>query len=102
MHAKHDCKEELRRAGSRATPGRLAILKVIERASEPLTAGEMWSRLHSLDQVTLYRALDALTSAGLLRKGMRGRTAHYSYARKPHHHHLVCADCGFAAMCAVC
>lgn len=99
----HDCKAELRAAGSRATPGRLALLEVLERQRMPLTVAQLAHKLPSLNQVTLYRALDALAAAGLIRKGVGvDRTAHYEYAARPHHHHLVCTDCGFAKMCATC
>lgn len=98
----HDCKEELRAAGSRATPGRLALLGVLERAKRPLTVGEMEAKLSDLNQVTLYRALEALSAAGLLRQGMRDGVMQYEHAAKPHHHHLVCSDCGEAVQCGMC
>lgn len=99
----HDCKEELRLAGSRATPGRLALLSTLERARCPLTVGELEARLPALNEATLYRAAEALAAAGLLRRGMRqDGTAQYEYAGRPHHHHLVCTDCGIAMQCRVC
>lgn len=102
MAKSHDCKDELRAAGSRATPGRLALLGVLERAAKPLTVGELERRLHGLNPVTLYRALNALVRAGLVRKGMHGRSATFMYAAKAHHHHLVCVDCGFNQLCRAC
>jgi Fe2+ or Zn2+ uptake regulation protein len=99
----HDCKQELHQAGSRATPGRLALLAVLEREQTPLSVPRLQKKLPCLNQVTLYRALDALAAAGLIRKGVGAdRTAHYEYAGRPHHHHLVCTDCGFAKTCATC
>ncbi len=102
MGPSHDCKEELRAAGSRATPGRLALLAVLEHATRPLTVEEIARKVRSLNPVTLYRALDALVHAGLVRRGMDGRVAQYEYARKPHHHHMVCVDCGFTQLCRNC
>lgn len=98
----HDCREELHVAGSRATPGRLALLRVLEHGRGPQSVAELRKKLPALNQVTLYRALDALVSAGLVRRGENHRIAHYEYAQKPHHHHLVCADCGFTKMCKTC
>lgn len=99
----HDCKEELRRAGSRATPGRVALLRVLEREHAPLTVPHLHRKLPTFNEVTLYRALDALTAAGLVRKGVGGdRISRYEYAGKPHHHHLVCSDCGYAKTCPAC
>lgn len=98
----HDCKEELREAGSKATPGRLALLAVLERERRPLTVREIEKRLPSLNPVTLYRALEALVQAGLVYKGESDRVTHFEYARRPHHHHMVCMDCGFIKQCAAC
>ncbi|MDB5225144.1 MAG: ferric uptake regulator, fur family [Candidatus Adlerbacteria bacterium] len=98
----HDCREELRAAGSRATPGRLALLAVLERARCPLTVSELEEKLPDLNEVTLYRAAEALAAAGLLRQGMREGVMQYEYAGRPHHHHMVCTDCGVSAQCRVC
>lgn len=102
MGRNHDCREELRAAGSRATPGRLALLAALERARCPLTVAELEARLPKLNQVTLYRAVEALAAAGLLRRGMKEGAAQYEYARRPHHHHLVCTDCGASMRCRAC
>lgn len=99
---RHDCREELRAAGSRATPGRLALLGELERARRPMTVAELEARLPALNQVTLYRAVEALAAAGLLRRGMKGGVAQYEYAARPHHHHLVCTDCGVSMECRAC
>lgn len=98
----HDCRQELRAAGSRVTPGRLALLELLERVRQPLSAAEIGERLPRINQVTVYRALDTLVAAGLVRKGTRNRVAYFEYAGKPHHHHLVCADCGFNRACLAC
>lgn len=98
----HDCREELREAGSRVTPGRLALLRVLETARTPLTVKEIETKLRTLNPVTLYRALESLVVAGLVRRGIEDRVARFEYAGKPHHHHLVCTDCGFSQTCKTC
>ena len=100
----HDCKEELNAAGYRATPGRLKLLSVLEHARQPLSVRDILERSSGrlLDPVNLYRALESFADRGLLRKGMRDGVVHYEYAAKPHHHHLVCSDCGFSKTCATC
>lgn len=98
----HDCKKELHHAGSRATPGRLALLRVLERADKPMTVKQIEKSVHHLNPVTLYRALEDLVRAGLVRRGVSERVAHFEYAGKPHHHHLVCVDCGFTKKCSTC
>ena len=102
MAKNHDCKVELHEAGSKATPGRLALLKVLEHGRKPLTIKEIQQTLKDLNLVTLYRALGALVEAGLVRQGVVGRVARFEYAGKPHHHHLVCTDCGFEQTCRIC
>jgi len=98
----HDCRDELRAAGSRVTKGRLALLALLERARRPLTVVEIQKKLHSINPVTLYRALEPLVAAGLVRRGSDGRTAHFEYGGRSHHHHLVCRDCGLAMQCKAC
>jgi Fe2+ or Zn2+ uptake regulation protein len=102
MRNAHNCKDELHAAGSRATPGRLGVLKLLESERKPLTVAAIEKKLGNLNQVTIYRILDTLVAAGLVRRGMSGRTARFEYAGKPHHHHLVCADCDFVQACRTC
>ena len=102
MQQAHDCKDELHAAGSRATPGRLAILKLLEKERKPISAVEIEKKVKDLNQVTVYRILETLTKAGLVRMGLSGRVARFSYAGNPHHHHLMCADCGFKSACKTC
>ncbi len=102
MQNPHDCKAELRAAGSRATPGRLAMLALLEKERAPLTVPQIKHKLRSLNEVTLYRALEALASAGLLRQGMKAGVVQYEYAARPHHHHMVCSDCSFISQCKTC
>jgi len=98
----HDCKDELHAVGSKATPGRLSLLKVLEQARSPLTVKQIEEKPHQLNPVTLYRALESLVAAGLVRRGIQGRVAQFEYAGKPHHHHLVCTDCDFMKECQTC
>lgn len=94
-------KEILQKRGFRATPGRIALLRTLSVAKRPLNVDEIGRRL-DLNVVTLYRALNDLADEGLLLRGTgTGDTVHFSYP-KNHHHHLICADCGFSARCAVC
>jgi Fur family ferric uptake transcriptional regulator len=94
-------KAQLRAAGLKATAGRMELIHLLERQSKPLSASQISSAL-GLNVVTVYRALETLVSAGLVRQGSDGRAAHFDYALKPHHHHLVCSDCGFIPVCKTC
>lgn len=86
----------LRAAGFRGTPGRLAILRVLKNAKEPLTIREVKKALPvRIDQVTVYRILHALTGGGLIRRvDLQHRHAHYELADAADHHHLICTSCG--------
>ena len=87
----------LRDAGLRATPGRLALLAVLTKESKPLTVPQIEARMKGrLNQVTLYRALEALAASGIVaRVNLDHDHAHYELAAgRPHHHHAVCSDCG--------
>ncbi len=85
----------LRARGYRATPGRLRLLAFLEHAERPLPVSLIYKGLNAaIDEVTLYRALEALCEAGVLnRVDMRKTGAHYEFAHS-HHHHLVCKTCG--------
>lgn len=100
MHAAEHTRQ-LRAAGLRATKGRMALLHLLEGAKRPLSAQDIGKRL-DLNLVSVYRALESLTAAGLVRHGSDGRVAHFSYGPGPHHHHMVCADCGFTPACSTC
>jgi Fur family ferric uptake transcriptional regulator len=98
-----DFKEMLKDKGFRATPGRVALLQALWREEEPLTVAQIQKRLSKkLDTVTLYRALEALAAAGVIRRVdlMHGH-AHYELEKK-HHHHLVCTNCSMIEDVDIC
>ncbi len=87
----------LRDRGSKATPGRIAILTILKKHNEPLSALEIHNKLQgALDKVTVYRVLDALLRMSIIRKvDFREQYARYELLEvRDHHHHLVCEDCG--------
>jgi Fur family ferric uptake transcriptional regulator len=90
----------LRAAGFRATYGRVALLDVLAAAKKPVSAEKAAKAVAGkLDLTNTYRALEALASAGLVRRVDVGHQhMHYELAALvPHHHHYVCADCGAKA-----
>lgn len=87
----------LRDAGLRATPGRLELLSVLAKEKDPLTVQQLEKKLKgALNQVTLYRALDALHAAGIVnRVNLEHEHAHFELAAgRTHHHHAICRACG--------
>lgn len=93
---------ELRRAGMRVTPSRLAVYGVLSTTPTPLSHGEVWSRLdpRDLDRATVYRNLLAMVEAGLVQRmdlgdhvwrfELTGAAPHVG----AHHPHFVCTECG--------
>ena len=92
-------KSALRAAGLRATGGRAEVLAVVLSARSPLAAREAIARLakkgrQSAGTATVYRALAALTRAGLLRRIPASDEALYEPARDAAAPQLVCTRCG--------
>lgn len=95
-------KKAIRDSGLRATPARIATLRLLKEASAPLTHAETASHLESLgiDKATVFRNLNDMVSAGLLRRTelgdhvwrfeLIGNDNHDGSA----HPHFICVDCG--------
>jgi len=88
-------KKILQASGSKITPRRLALLAILKKANKPLSVEELAKALSGrMDRVTVYRALDALSAAGSVRRIDVGHAhAHYELTGE-HHHHLICKSCG--------
>ena len=90
---------ELRRQGYRLTSQRLLTLEVLKSRREHLSAeaihGEVAARVPLINVATVYRNLQWLHDAGLIRKIDFGR-GHllWEYAGASCHHHLICQSCG--------
>lgn len=100
-------KARLRDANLRATGPRLAVLRVIEACLRPLTHAEVMAALDeggAWDRATIYRNLNDMTEAGLLRRFDLGdhvwrfELAEAAPADEHHadgvHPHFVCTSCG--------
>jgi Fur family ferric uptake transcriptional regulator len=93
--------DRLRAAGLRVTSARLAILEAVRAGSHPGTDEIARAARDRVGYVTLqavYEALNALTSAGLLRRiEPAGSPARYESRIGDNHQHLVCRRCGTIA-----
>lgn len=93
-----DSTQLLRQQGLRATGPRLAVLAWLQAHPKPVSADGLHLKLkgEAIDRVTVYRILESLRTAGLVRTVDLGHGhVHYEFndpAR--HHHHLVCEECG--------
>ncbi len=82
----------------RVTAARIAALDLLTERSH-LTADDVAAgvreRIGSLSVQASYHLLDALVSAGLLRRvDIAGSAVRYERNIDGHHHHLVCRSCG--------
>jgi Fur family peroxide stress response transcriptional regulator len=90
--------EACREAGLKATPQRLAVLRVLLEAhdhpSPELVYRRVCEGLPGISLPTIYRTLESLEQAGLVAQvNLLPDTRRYDANRTPHHH-LVCTSCG--------
>lgn len=97
---------QLRNATVRATAARIQVLAVLLDARSAVSHQDIQDQLAALDRVTLYRALDCITDAGLAHKiasddrvfrysagtDHAGSSQDQSQARHPHGH-FKCTRC---------
>ena len=92
---------QLRRAGLKLTPQRIAIVRSFATDASHPTAQDLFERMRSdfpsMSFATVYNTLDALARAGLAGivrlPGKRGDAARFDPNTGPHHH-AVCDGCG--------
>lgn len=90
----------LKEQGLRCTPGRTALLAVLEAAGRPLDAQEIFLALQEGGEgqslSTVYRVLEALEAHDLVRQSYQGEQGgvHYEAALGSHRHYLHCRGCG--------
>lgn len=87
-------------AGRRITPQRDLIAGVLEGATRPLSAQEIYDAVEQeaggVGRATVFRALQSLHEAAIVdHVSLPGNQAGYLLcATSGHHHHLVCQGCG--------
>lgn len=95
----------LRDHGLRVTRGRITLLTVLARQVVPQSITAIRTLMRPCpDKVTLYRSLEILERAGIIRRvDLRHAHAHYELmSGREHHHHLVCTHCGEVEDVEVC
>lgn len=99
--------DALKTAGFRVTTPRRALLRLLAQTREPLSVPEMFEAVNAsvapgdeepVNLVTVYRFANLLVDLKLARRVEFGQ-GYYRYEREepqtgPHHHHLVCEQCG--------
>ncbi|MDQ6748959.1 MAG: transcriptional repressor [Candidatus Dormibacteraeota bacterium] len=87
--------------GYRRTSQRAAVLEVLEGSGGHLTAAEIvdaiGQRALPVNRSTVYRTLETLLDAGMVRASRLGRSTSYEVTppagAEAEHHHLVCREC---------
>jgi Fe2+ or Zn2+ uptake regulation protein len=77
----------------RRSKKRDAILAVLQKTHQPLSAAVLHEHLPEIDLVTIYRNLEIFAAEKLVKKfHFDGAEAQYEYQHEPHHH-AICTDC---------
>ncbi|MEM6365593.1 MAG: transcriptional repressor [Planctomycetota bacterium] len=95
-------RNEIRAAGLRATPARVATLRLLRESTSPMTHAEVAEQLDAsgVDKATAFRNLNDMTDAGLLRRTELGDHVYrFEEIRagehgSESHPHFVCTVCG--------
>ncbi len=94
-------RQGLRATGRRMTRTRKAVLSLLERTHEPLSASEIFAQLQEdqvvIDLVTVYRTVNVLKDLGLVAQldlHHEGQSRYELKEGRQHHHHIRCQICG--------
>lgn len=93
-----DIKKQLESKNLRQTECRVQVMECLDSADKPMDVAEVLAGVNKkepcFDQATVYRTLDTLVAADLV-KQVDFREGKYRYEiEHEHHHHLVCTKCG--------
>ena len=93
-------REILAAKGIKGTKQRIAVIEELLSSTVPLTADDIYMRIHdtgsaNLSLSTVYRILDTLVKNEIVAKSalMDGGKAMYEMVSGVHHHNLICIKC---------
>src|SRR4051794_20278874 len=73
----------------------MAVIGVIATMPGHFTAEALAARVRGVGRATVFRTLKLLVDEGVVcRVLLDDGKLHYRLSRSPHHHHLVCTECG--------
>ncbi len=92
----------IQKSGLRATPARMATLRLLNESNSPLTHAVVAEQLdgQGIDKATVFRNLNDLVTVGLLRRAELGdHVWRFEVVKEDEHEssahpHFVCVDCG--------
>lgn len=89
--------EFLARLGIKVTKQRTAIIEILEKAKEPVTAEDIYECLENkelMNYSTVYRTLNVLSEKGaVVKMGEPGGKSYFQLKRHHHGHELECLAC---------
>lgn len=93
--------DRLRAAGLRVTQPRVVVMDAVHahpHSDTDTVYGLARASLPAVSRQAIYDVLDALTTAGLVRRIQpAGHVARYESRVRDNHHHIVCRACGLIA-----
>jgi Fur family ferric uptake transcriptional regulator len=96
-------RKAIRKVGLRVTPARIAVLQLLLNSSSPQPHSVVAASLAHLgiDSATVFRNLNSMTRAGLLRRAELGdhvwrfeAIGDREHVHESSHPHFLCVDCG--------
>lgn len=94
-----DLRQNLAAAGQRWTKSRETILGVLQEKALPMSAKDLYAAVSSkgINLASVYRAVELFVREGVVAQvdspdGIRRYELSDRY--RPHHHHVVCRECG--------
>ncbi len=98
MHKKQgqniNIEELIRGTGLKLTKNRLKVLELLIFNSKPMSVEDIFKKLKTVDQVTIYRILNQFVLNGLVyQTDFRSGKSYFEF-QNHHHHHIVCKNCG--------
>jgi|SRR5581483_10538455 len=99
VNIQHNCKTELNNASLRATPARVAVMKLLEDTNTPLDVSMINDYLEKekiyTDRATVFRIMNMFAEKGLVKQiSFNEGKFRYELANRAPHHHLICTSCG--------
>lgn len=89
--------EFLMHLGIKVTKQRLAIIEILEKVKDPLTAEDIYDQLQDkelMNYSTVYRTLNTLSEkGGVIKTGEPGGKMYFQLKGHHHHHELECVAC---------
>lgn len=78
---------------SRQSIAKNSVLKIIQKASEPISSNEIQNKCKLFNRATIYRTLNTLKEEQIIRLVEIGDGIIRYESVVDHHHHLICLKC---------